>query len=1480
MIKKKATRQFLENLRNQVAVLDTERFSPKYFNLSSFPDTFGSGKNLIKLSTRTNLFVPESLIRIEVLDGGGNVVYHEVLDYLGKDKSRAIAVYIYTDTVPGDGRIRIAGRLQINPDTGERYPLSNDPSSRDFIDQPNILWEGTMRIAPERKNDSEIVFTKQPRAIITEEIRTFQVPASTSNLLTASLAGTTSRITLTSRIKSEDRVTGNARSNAIIEDQFDAAAKNIKQGIPNITSNSGTSTSGNYIVLRDSPTVAKTTNFTFTDAMIGGTLLIANPSVVNSLPLNMQNRSSYLTLPTTYSASITRVLDSSTVELSTPFVYTLPYTTTAGESMSTLISKIDSSANFTASYTQKISVSGTENSQSFANITLSNIEPATGDIYRVKTLYKPAGAFGEFIDLGDTVLESYNVLVDTGSYGATIAEGIVDLPVGTIIDANHISTYWESTQALTYSNTNLISSIQCAAFGQYTKLNSKKSFNLIENTQYEINFDSYVNGAGIVDVYVSGSIVQPDLTDTKRLTSKPQANLQNLGTYIGTLEQANAGRSLDNVFKFSSTNAGNAKLVFALRSGTWQFSDIQVNTLSETGFTPNYTKIKVRVPTVHLKSELIFKFQYFNYQGVRAALETVVYGVKFNGENFYIDGTNNLLTGSVYIGNSIASGIEMAGVSSGYIKSVGYSGLTSASLGKGPGGFLIYSGSGNLVVGADTLTDVGMELVGDNDSSHLIFRTGGGGSLDVKAEKFFIGTANTQFISGANSNIEISSSLFHLDPKNNRLVIGADAVINATLTANEIRTPATIGGSPSTEANASSSISSQGFAKFVSASIGGFVINTSQIRSSNNALVLNSSGQITGSNVLFTGGRVASFTLSSDALTGGTSFFISSSVGASPSTNFFISSSRFNVRQDGTITGSNVLFSGGTIGGFTIGSSTISSSNLILDSNGTIRTATYIPDQTGWSISSAGNGFAEFENVKIRGTLSTAVFEKQSVNAVGGQLYVANSTVLTGSAEAGASTTGIYTATQTTMSVENVTGFVAGEIVTAKKFSGTGFSTEYIRINSASRANPSSETDFSGRIFVTRGLGSGVNGVSASLGETPGAGQSYSGSQVIVSTGVSGSGFIRINASPADSATPYIDIVERTGSGIYDVSLKARLGDLSGLAGTSYVFGNASPGFGLATNNVFLQGGIIANTGSIGGINMQSGKLFTGTGTWGNSNTGFYLDSQASMSLKDKFTWDGSNLAVSGTIRANAGDIAGFSITPSAISSSNGQLVLRSNGQITGSSVLAITGSQTMLNTEIGFIDAKNVGRQLISDNREYAIKDFGHDGGASSTIWDTGWRTIISSSAIILPFETNLFCYFHMYSQGEPIGTGDPGFPQYTTSSIRINIKSASLSTYDSFESTGIYSTQFTYGHTTTTVKQATPGIVSASISSYAGKLVQIYVQGRHIIRESNGGVSSDTGATKIKHVVLNTGRSIVQEAIRQSYPANGNANDNLPTE
>ena len=201
----------------------------------------------------------------------------------------------------------------------------------------------------------------------------------------------------------------------------------------------------------------------------------------------------------------------------------------------------------------------------------------------------------------------------------------------------------------------------------------------------------------------------------------------------------------------------------------------------------------------------------------------------------------------------------------------------------------------------------------------------------------------------------------------------------------------------------------------------------------------------------------------------------------------------------------------GEIGGFTLSSTTITGENIVIDSAGSISTADYASDVKGWSISAINNGFAEFENAKIRGTLATAVFEKETVNAVGGQLYIANSTTLTSSAD---NPNGNYAATDTTMSVVNVGGFVAGEILSAKKINTTGFTTEYLLVDSASRNDSASDTDFSGKLFVTRAYGSGLTGDSASLGDSPSTAVAYSGSQVLVSTGKVGTGFIRLNANP------------------------------------------------------------------------------------------------------------------------------------------------------------------------------------------------------------------------------------------------------------------------------------------------------------------------------------------------------------------------------
>jgi len=341
-------------------------------------------------------------------------------------------------------------------------------------------------------------------------------------------------------------------------------------------------------------------------------------------------------------------------------------------------------------------------------------------------------------------------------------------------------------------------------------------------------------------------------------------------------------------------------------------------------------------------------------------------------------------------------------------------------------------------------------------------------------------------------------------------------------------------------------------------------------------------------------------------------------------------SSVFKVTSAGVLTSTS-----GTIGGWTLGSETIVGSNLTLRSSGIIETNDFASGVKGFRLDSAGNGSAEFENITIRGTLSTTVFEKETVNAVGGQLYVGNSTTITGSTQ--------LASTATTMSVANIGGFVANEIISAKKVTDTGFSTEYMLVESSSRNNPESGTDIGGKLYVKRGYSGSLPGTNdtSSLGDSASIATTYEPGQVIVSTGKEGTGFIRLNANPNDSTTPYIDVVERTGSAIYDIQLKTRLGDLSGLSQEKLHGTNpANAGFGLYGENVFLQGGIVANTGSIGGIKMQSNKLFTGAGTFGTADTGVYLDSSGQFSLKDKFKWDNSTLTITGSLAISDGDVS------------------------------------------------------------------------------------------------------------------------------------------------------------------------------------------------------------------------------------------------
>jgi hypothetical protein len=125
----------------------------------------------------------------------------------------------------------------------------------------------------------------------------------------------------------------------------------------------------------------------------------------------------------------------------------------------------------------------------------------------------------------------------------------------------------------------------------------------------------------------------------------------------------------------------------------------------------------------------------------------------------------------------------------------------------------------------------------------------------------------------------------------------------------------------------------------------------------------------------------------------------------------------------------------------------------------------------------------------------------------------------------------------------------------------------------------------------------------------------------------------------------------------------------TGTAGTSGIYGYSSSGieqFALRLDGTaqiagwtFTSTGAGIGTLTSGGITLAahttvaSNKIYVGTGTYGNADTAFYVDGNGQFSLKDKLTWNGSLLSITGTITATLGSIGGWTIGTSTLSSTN-----------------------------------------------------------------------------------------------------------------------------------------------------------------------------------------------------------------------------------
>ena len=181
MLIKKKNKQNLERFNPRF--IDFGKNSPNFFNITSIPDAFSSGKNVIKFRPYQHRFRGTDPILIEILDFNGDPIYYEILDYRDSDGSLVMAIYIYEDTPPGNCTITFLGT--------SLFDENLKPLNPNEITAYNFRHRLLLYVDPLRRNDSEIIYLNAPTLSVKER-KYFIVEQKFSGSRIVSTSGTAS----------------------------------------------------------------------------------------------------------------------------------------------------------------------------------------------------------------------------------------------------------------------------------------------------------------------------------------------------------------------------------------------------------------------------------------------------------------------------------------------------------------------------------------------------------------------------------------------------------------------------------------------------------------------------------------------------------------------------------------------------------------------------------------------------------------------------------------------------------------------------------------------------------------------------------------------------------------------------------------------------------------------------------------------------------------------------------------------------------------------------------------------------------------------------------------------------------------------------------------------------------------------------------------------------------------------------------------
>src|SRR6056300_48016 len=1034
--------------------------------------------------------------------------------------------------------------------------------------------------------------------------------------------------------------------------------------------------------------------------------------------------------------------------------------------------------------------------KSFAEITVKNMKTFSGDVHRVKTFVKGYGdAASGFQQISDKILEASDVLTNKDSPTLRQKIGVFEsqarvnsnwtlrkhnygLSLGSPYAFGDNDNGVQSTGSFQFGDTttpSMMNGVHISGSNwQYPDSlvfeTNISDLRMRPNVEYELRLrpilkvgkkETSLGGTRIdkarVRFFVSGSKINQNLKDFEiPLTSTgphPVGNMHLLGDPIRndngviTLESKTEHKFNELLdfgivripfrpeFKNDVVDNRDTKLQIVVEAGELFLGRVELVPATDTNFNPDEFTFVAPMPKLATRPDFFdVVIQFFDRNSNKADYVALTQGVMFEGQNDVIQGGNNLLTGSLFIGNAIMSGIEAGGTNSAFIRSINYQGFSSASMNaNGTGsGFMIFSGSvfPNLS-GSDNYRGVGIELH-DGTGSFLQFRTetgdASGSVFKVQTKDFMFGQSGSggAFISGSNGNLEISSSNLHISGGSitasqlhidggvitGSLIIGESVTVNAA-TANQIRVP--VGGPPF-----KAEILADGYARFSTGSIASFNID---------------------SNALFT--------------TGSNSFYISGSAAGIPTQNGrqnnFISASKFQVSADGNLTASNVLIDGGVITSDVTVEGTFSANSILTPAGATVDNA---------KASITEQGAARFTSASIAGFRVS----ETSISSSDGSLILRDNGRITGSfVKFSGGTIGGFGLSDTTVSSSNsklvmkssgeITGslvqFTGGDIggwtIASSTLTGGNVqlsSAGTIKVGSVADATTTATTnagffaDNSGNVLikgntnnnnyikVAGGGGIDIKSTTFDLDAT---------TLILDSGGDSGNGVIRLGGSGGpDSPTSNTAGIYMDGGGAFNA-----VGDSDNLvrfdAGALTIKAET---FNLATSTMILDSGTNSGKIALGGTpnsnisGTNKGVYIDGTGDFllfGNADNLIKFDASAnSITMKsDTFALATSTLVIdSGT---NSGKIALGATPNTSVAGTNAGIYMDGTGDflvrgdannflkinIGGSPVFDFKAQTFRLDTDN--LDVNSALRRVTIDNGSNAIVYLGEIDGNGS---------------------------------------------------------------------------------------------------------------------------------------------------------------------